>query len=69
MIKRTIIGIGILIFIIACNKIKQNGNQIIFDGIKFTVISEGLISFETVNNDTVIYNKHSRFGQFDVEKK
>ena len=65
--------ISILIFIItliaSCDSRKQEGNTILYDGIKFTVISDGLISFELENNNSNPFKKDNTFTLFNVEEK
>lgn len=68
-LTRISILISIVFLIISCDSRKQDGNSIFFDGIKFTVISDGLISFELENNNSNPFKKDSTFTLFDVEEK
>ena len=56
------------LLIISCKKENKNGNQVLFDGIKFTVISEGLIYFTPSNNFTTADKKDSIFSSFEVQQ-
>lgn len=68
MLQKTTTILIILVSLISCTPYKKHGNQILFDGITFTVISEGLISFELENKDSISFKKDSTFKLFEVEK-
>ena len=68
MLQKTIAILIILVSLVSCTPHKQSGNQILFDGITFTVISEGLISFELENKDSISFKKDGTFKLFEIEK-
>ena len=68
MLQKTTTILIILVSLISCTPYKKHGNQILFDGITFTVISAGLISFELENKDSISFKKDSTFKLFEIEK-